>query len=156
MATKTTTQYTNQTTRNTSLHVDQSLRDIQTTLVNVRGSYTCDGTEANSDIIKLCLPRITGYLVPEISRVGNRGASAGDGDCDLDLALRKVDTSGTATAIAVAASIDNNFVALGRLTTAPVLVEASDELDFLVSNRDASASGQIIDYDLVFACVQHS
>lgn len=152
MATLKTATYTNQTTRNTSLHVDQSLRTIQTTAVVVRQEYTCDGTEANTDVIKLCLPRINGYLLPEASRITNIGA----GDCDLDLQLRKVNTAGTATAIAAATSIDNNSVAVTRLATAPVEVTPSDELEVLISNRDASASGELLIFELVFACTQHA
>lgn len=152
MATKLSSTYTNQTTRNESLFVDQSLRGIQTTGTIVRVEYTCDGTEANADVIKLCIPRVGGFLLPEASRITNIGA----GDCDLDLQLRKVNTAGTATAISAATSIDNNSIGVARLATAPVEVSPSDALEVLVSNRDASASGELLIFELVFAGTQHA
>lgn len=147
MANANTTIFTAQTEREIKLHQDASLRDLQANLRFVRVQYTCDNTEANTEVIRLCYPQIEGYLAPELSRVSNLTAA---GDCDLDLTLQKVDTAGTATSISGAASVDNNSVAFARIATGTPIIERDDYLQVLISNRDASAVGEVLLFELAF------
>lgn len=147
MANFNTTIYTAQTEREISLHQDASLRDLQANLRVVRVQYTCGGSEANTDTIKLCFPQIEGYLIPELSRATNPTAA---GDCDLDFVLQKVATDGTATSISGAASVDNNSAAFARISTGTPIIEREDHLQVVISNRDASASGEVVLFELAF------
>lgn len=143
MANLDTTVFTNQTTRETSLHVDQSLRPLQQVLRFARFEYTIPASPGLTAADKLRL----GYLkvpnakiVPELSRVTSQGAGAA-----VVVTLKKCDTAGTETSLTAAATLNENSVALARPSALVVPeVEETDYLFFLLGTVTTETAGTVI------------
>jgi hypothetical protein len=127
-------------TRNAS----RSYRDVQAPVRYMRIEYTLVGTEANADIIKLEMPRIEGFLIPEVSRVSNTNA----GDADLDMKIQRIGPTGAAVDLTTAASLDNNSVAFGRPTAGTPELQPTDTIQVVLSNVEAVVAGGVLLFEL--------
>lgn len=126
----------------------RSYREVQAPIRVVRVVHTLLGTEAAADVLKLEIPRIEGYLLPELSRVTN----VGGGDVDMDIKLQRLPETGAAVDITTAASIDNNGVAFARPTGGVPLFLRDDTLQGVLSNVDAATAADTLVFELLFYC----
>lgn len=136
-----------------------SLAPLQQQLVYCQMDYTIPAgvTLADGDKIRFGYPNIrNGVLRPELSRITVVGST----DVDLNLTLKgvAVDAAGTATETAISAStaIDNNSVAVGRITSRDTpAIGAADYIMGLIDTYEAGTATRVIRLELVFASVEN-
>lgn len=140
--------YTNQTTRDISLHVDQSLRPIQQVLRFARFEYTIpDAGVTAADKLRLGFLKVSNAkIVPELSRITSQGTGAA-----VVLTLKKCDADGTETALTAAATLAENSVALARPSTLAVPeVEEEDYLFLLLGTVTTETAGTVILVEIAY------
>lgn len=142
MVTKDSSLFTNQASRNTLLHTDPTTPGGA--LRMVRLPYTCDGTEATNDKLRLGYPRIKGTILPHLSRIIN----VGSGDTDADFILKKVDADGTETAICGSTAVDNDSVPLAVLSGNAQIDIGEDDYIEAVPTVTAMTAAEVLYFDI--------
>lgn len=141
--------YTNQTTREISLHVDQSLRPLQQGLRIARFEYTIPASPGLTAADKLRLgflkvPNVN--IIPELSRITSQGAGAA-----VVVTLKKCDTAGTETSLTAAATLNENSVAFARPSSLVVPeVEETDYLFLLLGTVTTETAGTVILVEIAY------
>ena len=142
--------YTNQTTREISLHVDQSLRPLQQGLRFARFEYTIPASPGLTAADKLRLGFLkvpNAKILPELCRVTSQGAGAA-----VVLTLKKCNPAGTEVTLTAAATLNENSVALARpaTTNAVAEVEETDYLFFLLGTVTTETAGTVILVEIAY------
>lgn len=159
MANRDATLYTQQAGRNTVRQYFPSLAPLQQQLVYCQLDYTIPSgvTLADGDKIRFGYPNIrNGILRPELSRI----TVVGNTDVDLNLTLKgvAVDSAGNATETAISAStaIDNNSVAVARVSSRDTpAIGAEDYIMGLIDTYEAGTAARVIRLELVFSSVEN-
>ncbi len=142
--------YTAQTTRDTSLYVNQSFRPLQQHLKFARFEYTIPASPGVTEADKLRLGFLNAAnakIVPELCRITSQGAGAA-----VVLTLKKCDTAGTETTLTAAATLNSNSVALARpaTTNAVAEVEQTDYLFLLLGTVTTETAGTVILVEIAY------
>jgi hypothetical protein len=141
--------YTAQTTRDTSLYVNQSFRPLQQPLRFARFEYTIPASPGLTAADKLRLGFLNASnakIVPELSRITSQGTGAA-----VVVTLKKCDTAGTETSLTAAATLNENSVALARPSALVVPeVEQTDYLFLLLGTVTTETAGTVILVEIAY------
>lgn len=140
--------YTNQTTREISLHVDQSLRPLQQGLRIARFTYTIPTAGVTAaDKLRLGFLKVpNAKIMPELSRITSQGTGAA-----IVFTLKKCDTAGTETSLTAAATLNENSVVLARPSALVVPeVEETDYLFLLLGTVTTETAGTEILVEIAY------